>query len=856
MIFAEVFMNKTLVKSNSLEVALGLKDKSPVEQFYDNPSLFLFRRVPEHLQTPKMAALLIAKEKYNFKWIPKNLLTNEVCEAAIENDGTIIKEIPADLITQSLALKAVRCSLEYRYELMNFPINFIPSNLITKELVLESVRCSPCSLKNVPSKFISNKLIKIAVSGNGRALEFVPENKRSKDICEIAFGNNIHAFKWIPTDYITHEMLLTIIEAQNSVERREVIALDSFQKKINEDKHLLELYMQRRNKDEKARNEKQRSIIKEGRELVNRINDNLQDSDNEECSLASEYALVPENYHGSIMHELVENTGSAEKKVYYITDIHLEHQLKDFLSSDNIDYCNIQFSIAKFIDEKIAEMLSEVSDKHGILLIGGDVSHTKDLSSLFYQRLSYQWDGSIISILGNHELWDLSLEDAQYQTSNKTIDEIVDDYRSKINKLDSLGDIRQALLQNAVFISYKNKQKRIIEENQLLNANDDDLKDIFLKSSFIVLGGIGFSGLNPVYNAECGLYRSAVTTVQKDKVLSERFRAVYDKINRCAGDKQVIVLTHMPVYDWTNEPYNPNWVYINGHTHQNSLIRKLDGTTVLSDNQIGYKPKKWTLNAFTVSGWYDPFINMDDGIHEISSEEYKEFNLGRGIQSNGCNFPGKIYALKRDGIYMFLLKSKSSLCLLQGGKRNRLDRGDVKYYFDSMSLYAENIRQALSPYQRVIKAISEEVKLIGGWGSAHGCIVDINFFNHIYVNPFDGKITPYFALDINSRLAYNDLLDLLKAQKPELIEKFHLAHENGRIPLLSKYAISTNKSLPQIKEAIIPKLVVGTEIYEPSKIMRSIQYIFEGNVIRIWQDDILSLKFAPHQIEAKREIDQ
>ncbi|MDE7362950.1 MAG: metallophosphoesterase [Oscillospiraceae bacterium] len=847
-------MSKTLVRHNSLEVALGLQNKSPVEQFYENPSLLLLRRIPEELQTPEMAALLVTKEKYNIRWIPKKLFTNEVCELAIENDGSNIEFIPADLITPSLALKAVRCCLQYRHESMEYPIHYIPSELITNELVFESVRYSPCSLKNIPSEFISNDLIKLAISGNGRSLEFVPENKRTRDICKIAFENNIYAIKWIPADYISREMFLTIIEAPNSFERREILAQDSFQEEINKDKNLLELYTQRLNNDEKIRSEKQKSIIEEGRKLANSINDNLQEFDGEELPSPLEYILVPKNYQNSITHELVEISGSIGKMVFYITDIHLEHQLKDFWGSDNVDYCNIHFSIGKFIDEKIAEMLSEISDKHGILLIGGDVSHTKDLSSLFYQKLSYQWHGTIISILGNHELWNLSLEDAQCQAKNKTINEIADDYRSLLNKSNSFDGVRQALLQNAVYILYKNKQGRVIEENQILNATDEDLKDICSKSSFILLGGIGFSGLNPVYNAESGLYRTAVTTLQEDRALSEQFRVIYDKLNRCAGDRQVIVLTHMPVYDWTNEPYNPNWVYINGHTHQNSLIRKPDGTTVLSDNQIGYKPKKWTLNAFTVSGWYDPFRDMADGIHEISSEAYKEFNLGRGIKSNGCSYPGKLYALKREGIYMFLLKSRSSLCLLQGGQRKRLDCCDVKYYFDNMSLYAEKVRQALLPYQRVMQTIAKEVKLFGGWGRVHGCIIDIDFFNHIYVNPFDGKITPYFAYDTSSRFAYNNLFDLLKIEKPDLLERFQLAQENGHIPMLSRYATTTEKSLPQIKEAIIPKLVIGTEIYEPSKIMRSIQYIFDDNVIRIWQDDILTLKLDPTPIEAKSEI--
>lgn len=37
----------------------------------------------------------------------------------------------------------------------------------------------------------------------------------------------------------------------------------------------------------------------------------------------------------------------------------------------------------------------------------------------------------------------------------------------------------------------------------------------------------------------------------------------------------------------------------------------------------------------------------------------------------------------------------------------------------------------------------------------------------------------------------------------------------------------------------MPQFVVGTEIYKASHIMRSIQYLIENDVIRIWKDEIL-----------------
>ena len=44
--------------------------------------------------------------------------------------------------------------------------------------------------------------------------------------------------------------------------------------------------------------------------------------------------------------------------------------------------------------------------------------------------------------------------------------------------------------------------------------------------------------------------------------------------------------------------------------------------------------------------------------------------------------------------------------------------------------------------------------------------------------------------------------------------------------------------------AKVPQLVLETDMYNPSRIMKSIQYIFENNVIRIWNEEILSADFT------------
>lgn len=60
-----------------------------------------------------------------------------------------------------------------------------------------------------------------------------------------------------------------------------------------------------------------------------------------------------------------------------------------------------------------------------------------------------------------------------------------------------------------------------------------------------------------------------------------------------------------------------------------------------------------------------------------------------------------------------------------------------------------------------------------------------------------------------------------------------LSKEN-RLPLLSG---PTNRNECAIERA--SEIVYDKKMYQSSRIMRSMQYVFEGNVVRIWRDDLL-----------------
>lgn len=534
-----------------------------------------------------------------------------------------------------------------------------------------------------------------------------------------------------------------------------------------------------------------------------------------------------------IVHDFVDFDSGLTERVYYVTDLHLEHQL----DLDGKSFSDARAMVAEKITELIGEDLSDEFQRNplawesSLLLVGGDVAHCVELERLFYEELRRRWRGAIVAVLGNHELW---YGDSDGLGEGRALSAIFEDYER------ALSESGVHLLENALLFKYKGRTWQCISEGLLLEADTDDLEELCRESTCIVLGGLGFSGRNPQYNAALGLYRAAVDS-EEDERCSERFRAVYERVMHCAEHRQVIVLTHMQMANWSSAGYNPNWVYISGHTHQNVMIRSDDGTTVLSDNQIGYEPKEWNLHCFTRRGVYDPLELLSDGIHPISKEQYVDFNRGHGITMRRFKWKGDLYALKRNDYYMFFIKN-TSLCMLEGGRRHKVECS-LEYYFENMDEYTRQIEAAFRPYRTALRKLANEVREFGGSGRIHGCIIDIDFFRHIYLNPFDGTITPYRAFSMYSWEGFPSVPALLSAEpawrfsqcEHTMLERYEKALVEGSIPILAHRAMDEGVSLETV-----PEIVFDTEFaYDSSLIAKKIQYVLDQRVIRVWNDDVL-----------------
>lgn len=503
-------------------------------------------------------------------------------------------------------------------------------------------------------------------------------------------------------------------------------------------------------------------------------------------------------------------------KIFYISDLHLLHRIAN---------CKTEYERKNVLNNIAGLFNCGYYSRCPFELIGGDVSSNYELYQDFINRIFVDYQNSIkefrfyefyddyinrkfVFVLGNHELWSFP---------DKSFDEIVKIYKEE------LGKYGFYLLQNSIVYRGLDDKTYEIDEETLLSLSEEALRNQLQHAQLILFGGMGFSGLNKTFNANVGLYLSSVSREQEIKE-SEKFEFLYRKVCSALYDKNVIIFTHMPKDNWTDDEYMENFVYVSGHTHRNEFYD--DGTTrIYADNQIGYRQKEVSLKYFYIEKEYDLFADYEDGIYKITPEEYRDFNKAKNVQMS-YNRTGEIYMLKREGYYCFFRQGEKRLQLLNGGSMIGVDN-DIKYYYDNMPYVIADIRKPFDKYTSIQKKISEQVKKIGGSGRIHGAIIDIDFWNHIYLNPNDLTLAGYFAHDIISKYVYQNIPSLLKAKCPELYANYKklLSDKAENALIVAKNDKIDTKPLPYFE----------TDIYKASRELKKMQKLNKG-VLSTWHE--------------------
>lgn len=353
------------------------------------------------------------------------------------------------------------------------------------------------------------------------------------------------------------------------------------------------------------------------------------------------------------------------------------------------------------------------------------------------------------------------------------------------------------------------------------------------------------------------------------------------KIKDISDESMYKVSCEVLGYKMVHRCYN-----IADNTYDYSKWKEVDG----SDKYI---VKSFLTNTFVKTDF--DICSFGDGIHDITVNDYwtflKTFDEYKFSLKPLFRYTESIKLIKRSGYYMFVSVSvRGKYSLLQGAQLHTL-RYSPEYYYDYIEQYANAVIRYFSKYWSALQEVSEQIKTLkptekclregyadylqeeeklfgktkleslsfDDWyekygcnykftGKIHGCIVDLDWSNHIYVNPVDGTVTPYNALSMYDKDVYKNTRSLLAAQRPEMLPAFDKMIKTEQYKkstsLITQNSNKANISLTDQSNEISTEIVkvYDYDMYAVSNRIKPLYKIYECKWIQVWYDEILEKK--------------
>lgn len=544
------------------------------------------------------------------------------------------------------------------------------------------------------------------------------------------------------------------------------------------------------------------------------------------------------------------------KHIYYISDIHLAHKVALKFKKGATDE-QIERYIRRLARELLTKEIREniFSYEGVIILFGGDISSDFELAKIFYTEFMKYWNKEfknyynsnsyVYAILGNHEFW-----------SFNSINEC---YEAYVNLFESL---HICFLNNTFtwFGKPKLPKKRIQNENSLVpqyiqfkREEDEEEYDYQMQHlhNIVIVGGVGFAGYNKEFNANMNIYQGSIKR-DEEILLTRKWEEVYSLALQHAKELNclLIVLTHNPLCDWKgNGIEDQNCIYINGHNHRNYLHHDDEHNIhIFADNQIGYYASKIQFKEAFIYDRFNPFAMLDDGYHEIASSDYLRFYdfMQEKISGNGLverllkTQNAHFYMIKHKGFYGFFVISPKGAYICAGGNVKKISKcNDIEQFNKDFFLMIQKYLKILSPYRNAQEQISEAVKSFGGEGTIHGCIIDIDFYNHIMLNPTDGSITYYYSPMFGTVEKHSTLLSLLNKHNKLLAEQYRKQVESQDYNIVHQNELISGK---------MEKLDIKNSLYTVSNRMNQLQRLFDKKILREWNESLLQTEYSIEEL--------
>lgn len=542
-------------------------------------------------------------------------------------------------------------------------------------------------------------------------------------------------------------------------------------------------------------------------------------------------ALILSNNVGNELSILSNFSKRKEKNrdIYYISDIHFDYDMAILNDKMNNLFEGLKNDFLKNTEnEDDYQYINRIENSYFFIMgdTSSDLEHLKTFYCILRDILKQVCGSSekLYIVLGNHEFVSFdTVENGKYYFNNLAIKENI---------------------------------------NILLNTFKET-------NEFIILGGTGFAKYNDEFNAN-NIICAKNFTREEEIEESNNFYNVYLEALKVSEEskKPLIVLTHYPVKDWLeNENTSKNVYYFSGHTHRNNFVNE-ESKVIIADNQIGYKNKNAKFRKYTIGVLSNPFDYYEDGCYEIKSGQYDKFMRYAGkyyrssyhIETSLLSESAKFYMLKVYGYYgFFLIDTKKDAKICCGGivkTINNTKGKDISYFYNRFAAMVKMQLSAFSGYYSVLQNISKEVKKMGLDGKVHGCIVDLDFYNHIMLNPMDGSLTYYYSPEFGyvktyetfEKLLINSLKDTLElTEYTKILKKYQKIKKENNSLIVQRNIFSNSEN------SDLEKIQIKGSMYSVSREMNKYQILFESNILTVW--DELFLKDTPFELEEAIEIE-
>lgn len=549
--------------------------------------------------------------------------------------------------------------------------------------------------------------------------------------------------------------------------------------------------------------------------------------------------------------------------VFYISDIHLEEHMRKAginLANKRTRSKYIRNLVKKIFNNDTVNYMTRrsITPCHMADLLNGYyylfIDETRDMTDKERRDLEFKLRNNKISLSVEPRLRKCLIIDGDLADNIDNVEMFFLFMRKQINKFKYEDDICCPIfyiLGNHECSNYNTVEEAVqvykdrLSEYDITVLNNESVEF----RNCIVFGGTGFAKYNNFYNSNNLVGpKDMHGNREYEACESDRTNQEYEKLLSVAKETQkpLIAVTHYPLKDWMNSQVDNHCYYFTGHDHINTISSQ-NNSRIFADNQIGYDNTEIELKDAIIGACYNPFINYDDGIHEITIKQYIDFyryngeDIRVGHIRNQLSKNAKFYMIKQNGFYGFFVVNNKNTKICEGGLVKTISEiTDIRYFYECFYSMIYQYVSALLPLRKYQERLSETVKELKipypEAGRIHGLIVDVDFYHHMMINPNDGKITFYYSPFFGLVKELGSFSKLLKS-----MESHDYYIKCNRDYLEAKKQAVTKGILKKVGKDNhdFEKIDIKNSLYSVSRRVNQLQRLFTSNILREWDDSII-----------------